>query len=81
MSDSHVWRGSSDPSRISSVGGKTQTPLILSNLLFFCWVGGGIDGPGRVTLNGVMGGASTLYYHFAYFYTLAELYTLYDYLL
>ena len=39
--------------------------------------GGGIDGPGRVTLTGVLGGASTLYYHFAYFYTLAELYTFY----
>ena len=62
-------------------GEKHRPPLILSNLLFFCWVGGGIDGPGRVTLTGVLGGASTLYYHFAYFYTLAELYTLYDYLL
>ena len=36
-------------------GEKHRPPLILSNLLFFCWVGGGIDGPGRVTLNGVLG--------------------------
>ena len=62
-------------------GEKHRPPFILSNLLFFLLGGGRYRWTRARHPNWSVGGASTLYYHFAYFYTLAELYTLYDYLL